>query len=447
MKEIIFFLFFLLTTKFILAQNPICPPGLNIADPSARVWKDGELYVYGSRDESFDYYCSFDHWVLSTSDLINWEYTPNIFASKGPHDQIPFNDTLLYAPDIAHKNGTYYMYYCQEGDIEGVATSTSPKGPFTNPKEIYLKNKNQIDPGVFVDDDGQAYYMWGQFNAKIAKLKPNMTEIDTTTIVENLVTEKEHFFHEGGYMVKRKGIYYFIYANMSRKGMPTCIGYSTSKSPLGPFKYGGVIVDNDGCDPNNWNNHGSIVEFKGQWYVFYHRTTNGVVNSRKTCIEPIFFNEDGSINEVEMTSQGAGKPLDAFSKIEGEQACLLFGHARIESYSLDKTNPLNPNNADQLGQICNKDRATYKYLNFGEGAKSVSMRVAPGVKPGKIYLQIDNSWSSHIGTIDIPGGGGGKTWQTLTTTIQELKGVHALYLSFVTEEKQSFNIDWYKFNK
>lgn len=447
MKRIIFLILFFVLCKITEGQNPICPPGLNIADPTARVWKDGKLYVYGSRDESFKYYCSYDHWVLSTSDLMHWEYTPNVFASRGKNDQVPFNDLPLYAPDIAFKNGVYYLYYCQPTGIEGVAISTSPEGPFTHAKEIYLKKKNQIDPALFVDDDGQAYYIWGQFQEKIAKLKPNMTEIDTSSIVDNLVTEKEHFFHEGGYMVKRKGIYYFVYAHMGRKGMPTCIGYATSKSPMGPFKYGGVIIDNDGCDPQNWNNHGSIVEFKGQWYVFYHRTTNGCVNSRKACIEPIYFNEDGSINEVEMTSQGAGKPLDAFARIEAERACLLFGHVRIESFSLDPENPINPNNNDQLGQIENGDRAAYKYLNFGDGATSVSLRVAPGAKPGKIVFKLDNSWSAPIGTIDIPGGGDGKTWITISARIKELKGIHALHLGFTAEEKEAFNVDSFVFQK
>jgi hypothetical protein len=208
-----------------------------------------------------------------------------------------------------------------------------------------------------------------------------------------------------------------------------------------------VIVDNDGCDPNSWNNHGSIVEFKGQWYVFYHRTTNGVVNARKTCVEPIFFNEDGSITEVEMTSQGAGKPLDAFSNIEAERACLLFGGVRIESYSWDQTNPVNPSNNDQLGQIENKDWAAYKYINFGNGASEVTLRVAPGAKPGKITFKLDNTWGAPYGTIDIPGGGDGKTWTTLSCKIKEMKGVHALYLTFAGEEKASFNVDSFIFRQ
>ena len=147
-----------------------------------------------------------------------------------------------------------------------------------------------------------------------------MLEVDTTTIVDGLVTEQEHFFHEGSSMRKRNGIYYMVYSHL-RKGRPTCIGYATSRSPLGPFEYGGVIVDNAGCDPESWNNHGSICEFDGRWYVLYHRTTNGTRSLRKVCIEPIEFNEDGSIDEVEMTSQGAGDPLDAFAEVEARPAC------------------------------------------------------------------------------------------------------------------------------
>ena len=154
-----------------------------------------------------------------------------------------------------------------------------------------------------------------------------------------------------------------------------------------------------------------------------------------------------SINEVEMTSQGVGKPLDAFSQIEAERAYLLFGHVRIESHSWDMANPLNPANADQLGHIVNNDRAAYKYINFGDGAASINVRVAPGAKPGKIYFQLDNTWSSPIGTLDIPGGGDGKTWTILTCKINEVKGLHALHFTFAAEEKESYTIDWFKFNK
>lgn len=433
------FLFLLFSSSLLYAQNPVSPPGIYIADPSAHVWKDGKIYIYGSNDESPDYYCSPVHHVLSSADLLKWEFTPDVFASKGPKDQVPYNDDVLFAPDCQYKNGTYYLYYCQPSKLaEGVATSKSPLGPFVNGKAIDTKGIQEIDPCVFIDDDGQAYYIWGQFTAKMAKLKPNMTEIDLSTVKDSIVTEKEHYFHEGGYMVKRNGIYYFIYASMARANMPTCIGYATSKSPMGPFKYGGVIVDNSHCDPGNWNNHGSIVEFKGKWYVFYHRATHNCNMMRKACIEPITFNPDGSINEVEMTSQGAGAPLKATSQIEAEQACLLFGNTRITGFG---------KNQEQLSGIRNGDKAAYKYIDFDKGTDSFEIRVAPGKKAGKIQIIPDQPWHWGIGTIEVPGSAEPGKWINLSCKIKPTTGVHAVWLKFEGEGEDLFQADWFKFGK
>jgi arabinoxylan arabinofuranohydrolase len=424
--------------QWVRGQNPISPEGLYIADPSAHVWKDGKMYVYGSRDESPKYYCSWDHYVLSSSDLINWEITKNAFASKGTNDQVPYSDDKLYAPDCSYKNGTWYLYYCLASakNTEGVATSKSPLGPFTNGKIMDTKGINEIDPCVFMDDDGQAYYIWGQFTAKMAKLKPNMIEIDKSTIKDSVVTEKEHFFHEGGYMVKRNGIYYFIYTHIGRANRATCIAYSSSNSPMGPFKYGGVIVDNDHCDPAVWNNHGSIVEMNHQWYVFYHRSTHGCVTMRKACIEPIYFNEDGSIQEVEMTSQGAGKPLNALSRIEARRACLLFGNARVMDFDKDK---------EDLEGIHNDDKAAYKYIDFGNGVDQFTANVIRGASGGKIDLLIDQPWGPSIGSIQIPGKEDSKKWDTFTSKIKGVKGVHALWLKFSLKDNESFKINWFDF--
>lgn len=427
------------------AQNPIVPAGLYIADPSAHVWKDGKMYVYGSRDESPDYYCSWDHYVLSSSDLIHWEITKDAFSSKGPKDQVPYSDAKLYAPDCNYKDGTWYLYYClaSSTNTEGVATSKSPLGPFTNGKVINTKGINEIDPCVFIDDDGQGYYIWGQFTAKMAKLNLNMTEIDLSTVKDSVVTEKEHFFHEGGYMVKRNGIYYFIYAHMGRANRPTCIGYSTSKSPMGPFKYGGVIVDNDHCDPAVWNNHGSIVEMNHQWYVFYHRATHGCVTMRKACIEPIYFNEDGSIPEVEMTTQGVGKPLSAFKRIDAERACLLFGNVRVMDFDKGK---------EDLEMIYNDDKAGYKYIDFGHGVNQFTAMVFPGKEESKIDLLIDQPWGPSVGSITIPGKDNEGKWMEVNGNIKGVKGVHALWLKFnikgghkETMKNESFKIDWFMF--
>ena len=430
---------FLLISNLIYAQNPISPPGVYIADPSAHIWDDGNLYIYGSLDESIDYYCSYRHHVMKTSDMKKWEIYKDAFSSKGNGNAVPYNNELLFAPDCAYKDGNYYLYYCQPTEItEGVAVSESPTGPFTGGKPLNTYGYNEIDPSVFVDDDGQTYYMWGQFTLKMAKMKPDMLGIDKSTIRDNVITEKEHFFHEGAFMAKRNGIYYLVYADISRADKPTCIGYATSKSVFGPYTYGGVIVDNNHCDPGNWNNHGSIIEFKNHWYVLYHRSTHGSKVMRKACVEKIFFNNDGSIDEVEMTSQGAIPPLDATKKIDAERACLLFGNVRIET--LGKNN-------EKLSGIQNEDKVVYKYIDFNRGIKSVTLRIKKGNKAGKINIMIDKPWHKKIAEIEIKPGNNEQNWEDLTFKVKNTKGVHALWLQFFDEGNDIFEIDWIRFNR
>ncbi len=421
-------------------QNPISPPGVYIADPAAHVWEDGRLYVYGSLDETTDYYCSHRHHVLSTDNMLDWTLHRDVFASKGENDQVAYSDSLLYAPDCQYRNGTYYLYYtlASPEQTEGVATSSNPEGPFINGRDIDLYGINQIDPAVFIDDDGTAYYIWGQFTAKMAKMKPNMIEIDSATITDNVLTEDEHFFHEGGYLVKREGMYYFIYAHMGRAGRATCIAYATSDSPMGPYKYGGVIVDNDHSDPEVWNNHGSIVEFNGQWYVFYHRSTHGSVMMRKACVEPIWFNADGSIDEVEMTSQGAGPPLQAASKIDTERACLLYGNVRIEAIASDN---------EALMKIRDEDAACYKYINFEGGVSEVSIRVKPGKDGSRIDLVLDRPWKPSVCTVEVPASNQSEEWIILKAPVSNATGVRELWLKFSGEGENLFDVDWLQFHK
>ena len=421
-----------------LAQNPIVPPGLYMADPTARVWEDGKLYIYASVDESVDYYCSYNYHVLSTDDLVNWSLHENSFASKGEGDQVDYSDALLFAPDCVNKGNRYYLYYCQPDPdhAEGVAVSKSPTGPFQKASAIEVGEHNEIDPCLFLDDDGQAYYIWGQFTCKMARMKSNMRTLDQASIIDNVITEEEHYFHEGAHMVKRNGIYYLLYAHLGRAGMPTCIGYSTSTSPMGPFSYGGVIVDNDHCDPGNWNNHGSIMEFKGQWYVFYHRSTHNSQMMRKACMEPIFFNEDGSIDEVEMTSQGAGPPLKAKARISAERACLLHGNVRIEACA---------ENNEHLTEIRDGDKAAYKYIDFEEGVESISVRVKAGASEGGISFKAGMPWGKSVGHLDIPAAEGGNDWITLSTEAEEIEGVHALWLVFEGTGEDLFSLDWIEF--
>ncbi|MDZ7724499.1 MAG: family 43 glycosylhydrolase [candidate division KSB1 bacterium] len=430
----------LLGVGSVFSQNPIVPPGVYIADPSAHVWPDGKLYIYGSLDESPDDYCSHRHHVMVTGDLKSWDILKNRFASAGENDEVPYNDSRLYAPDCMHHDGTYYLYYCQpDPDAEGVATSPDPAGPFKDGQPIDTHGHNQIDPSVFIDDDGQAYYMWGQFTLKMAKLAPNMKELDPASVRDSVLTESGHYFHEGAYLAKRNGIYYMVYADLSRADMPTCIGYATSRFPMGPYTYGGVIVDNDQCNPGNWNNHGSIAEFKDQWIVFYHRSTHGSKMMRKACAEPITFNADGSIPEVEMTSQGLGEPLPAVERIDAERACLLQGNVRIRLFESGN---------EELGAIQHDDKAVFKYIDFGSGVSKVHIRVAPGHCGGTLQLKADMPWGPMLASVPIPQAESQKTCTTLTHDVKSISGVHALWLQFYSDDANpdwNMAVDWLRF--
>jgi arabinoxylan arabinofuranohydrolase len=273
-------------------RNPVLPTHLHIPDPEAHVMPDGSVYVYGSWDQEENIYCSKEYRVFSSDNMVDWvdhgisfdsskvqwvndknapKYPGSIDWSKptpflkkmiekdtkdGKLEIPKFPDDMLFAPDAIYKNGKYYLYFCMADSSEGVAVADKPEGPFDSPIQLPCGG---IDPAVFIDEDGQAYFYWGQFYAHGAKLKDNMVEFEEDSIVKNIVTEEEHYFHEGSSLRKRGDTYYFVYSSMVR-GKPTSLAYATSKSPLGPFEYRGVIVDNDGCDPQSWNNHGSIEE-------------------------------------------------------------------------------------------------------------------------------------------------------------------------------------------
>lgn len=293
--------------EFENTRNPVLPLEFHIPDSEGHVMPDGSLYIYGSFDNRKDVFCSEEYHVVSTADMKTWRihdtalkgleipWFNNPDAPKYPgidwSKPTPFirkmlesldhanekekfeqaedknKPALLFAPDAICKDGRYYLYFCMSDDSEGVAVSDKPEGPFKNPVQLPCGG---IDPAIFIDDDGQAYYYWGQLFSHGVKMNEDMQSFNEQEIHHNLVTEEEHFFHEGSSMRKIGDTYYYVYANMER-GKPTALGYSTSKSPLGPFTYRGIIIDNAECDPASWNNHGSIECVNGQWYVFYHR--------------------------------------------------------------------------------------------------------------------------------------------------------------------------------
>lgn len=412
-------------------MNPILPPAWHIPDAEAHVF-DGELYLYGSCDKTREHYCSEEYYVVHTKDFCHWQIEgPSFRTSDVPwrntskhhssvssvtcFDELPQHikaflpesarqvpieqivraieenaaqnapkESLLYAPDAARKDGRTYLYFCMSDDSEGVAVSDSPVGPFSDAVQLKTDKTHTalsgIDPAVFVDEDGQVYYYWGQFGAKCARLMPDMITIDEDSIVENVLTEETHHFHEGSSMRKRGGIYYYVFADSSR-GKPTCLGYATGTSPLGPFVYRGVIIDNAKCDPKSWNNHGSIEEVNGQWYVFYHKSCGNSEYGRRTCMEPIEFDEQGLIAEVKPTSQGGGTPFDLEEQIPAYTACEVDGGAYVSD--ADEGNALVFPHGDgkAVFRYLRCDKTSRELRLFGEGNAHIEI-LADGVLVG-----------------------------------------------------------------
>lgn len=412
-----------------MSRNPLLPVNICMPDVEARVMSDGNVYLYGSFDKELSQYCSEVYRVASSNDMKNWEIHPVSFRadqvpwagemSSGTHallsgitcfEELPAHireylpeearaipieqliaaieegareaaqkEQQLYAPDAIEKDGKYYLYFCMSNESEGVAVSDKPQGPFS---QVQRMSAQGIDPAIFIDDDGQAYYYWGQFSAKGAKLASDMVTIEEDSIVEGIVTEKEHHFHEGSSVRKRNGIYYYVFADISR-GRPTCLGYATSTSPLGPFTYQGVIIDNADCDPESWNNHGSIEEINGQWYVFYHRSSNNTRYLRRVCVEPISFDENGLIQEVPMTSQGAGEPFALGELIPACTACGFTGGAYLDTVCRENEGivRLKKGSAAVFRYFCNTQPA--HMLKLAGRGESFFQLEADGVAVGK----------------------------------------------------------------
>ncbi len=292
------------TAAWCFGANPFIT-SIYTADPSAHVWADGRLYVYPSRDIDPPRGCDLmdQYHVFSTEDMVNWRDEGEILRAS----QVPWGRKeggFMWAPDCAYKNGTYYYYFPHPSDTRwneswkiGVATSSNPVSDFKSAGYIAgTGGFAMIDPAVFIDDDGQPYiYFGGGGKCSGAKLKANMLELDgAAQSMTGLVD-----FHEATWVFKRKGVYYLSYAdNHPRENR---MQYATSLNPLGPWTSKGVYLDSTGCDTT----HGSVVEYKGQWYQFYHnQSLSGRGNLRSMCVDKLNFNDDGTIQMLVQTKTG-----------------------------------------------------------------------------------------------------------------------------------------------
>jgi len=295
-------------TTFVANGNPVFSHKYT-ADPAALV-HNGRLYIYAGHDQCAPPHNHYhlDEWlVFSSSDMHEWtEHQVPLRASD-----FKWAKGEAWASQVVERDGKFYWYVTVEhgtipGKSIGVAVADNPLGPFRDARGSALITNNMttgytniawddIDPTVWIDDDGQAYLFWGNTQCYYIKLKENMIETEGPIVAVDLPN-----FTEAPWIHKHNGWYYLSYAQF----FPEKIGYAMSRSINGPWEYKGILNEIAG---NSNTNHQSIVEFKGNWYFIYH---NGAVQPhggsfrRSVCIDRLYYNDDNTIKRIVMTSEG-----------------------------------------------------------------------------------------------------------------------------------------------
>ncbi len=362
-------------------MNPLLPSRFCVPDAEAHAFGD-RMYIYGSFDiPGNSGYCSSQYHVFSSDNMVDW-----IDHGVSYHR----DDAVLYAPDCVEKDGRYYLYYCTDRGEEGVAVSDRPEGPFTDYGMVEGANGTGIDPAAFVDDDGKSYFYWGQFRLKGGRLGEDMKSLVSDTCDYHMLDEFVHGFHEGSSMRRRGDWYYLVYTDITR-GKATCLSYAMSRSPLGPFEKQGTIIDNIGCDPCSWNDHGSIGEYNGQWYVFYHRSSGRTNANPRVCAELIEFDADGRIREVQMTTQGTEPPICAGRVVEGYRYCYESGQAYYEFEDYSKTADTYP-----VCRVHGGDWLMYRYFNLPKGKYRLKAVFDAPQTPFRVLFSCGSYINQHV---------------------------------------------------
>ena len=502
--------------------NPFLPLWEHIPDGEPYVFEDPDnpgkfrVYVYGSHDDLITEYCGRDQvvWSAPVEDLTRWRYDGEIFSvtknAKGDLLDHEGRGDVLYAPDVALVVGedgtkTYYLYpNNQAGGRNGmIAKSSRPDGPF----EVCNWSKDNpyitdgvlaFDPAVFVDDDGRVYGYWGFEHSYAAELDPaTMATVKPgTKIVDNMVSGRYDdgifSFFEASSIRKIKDKYVFIYSRFTKDGefgLPISnytLAYAYSDHPLGPWTYGGTIIDARGRETDeegniiasaciDGNTHGSICVINGQWYVFYHRQTGTDEYARQAMVAPIEVKvEEGPGGKVEISEgeyNSNGFALDGLNPFERHSAGIacwytgpkpaihewpnntFFGSYPAATYGTDdkfdapydlrnNTNPM-VNNTD--GSIVG-----YKYFNFD--AKRLAdkknltlvLRLIPEGIDGTIEVMMDRPWTSQggklIGQIDLKADMEKDVCDLPISISNEAKendlaGKHAIFFLFKSDTK------------
>lgn len=440
---IIFVTLMVAITNNLFAQNPFIQDQFT-ADPSARVF-NGRVYVYPSHDILAEegkgrpgWFCMEDYHVFSSPNLVDWT-DHGVIVSQNNVDWVDSTSYSMWAPDCIERNGTYYFYFPsrqkdadpRRGFTIGVAVADNPEGPFT-PQPEPIQNVHGIDPNVFIDKDGQAYLYWSMGDIFVARLSEDMLELASEPQVIEELPQKG--LKEGPFLFERNNIYYMTYPHVENK--TERLEYAIGDNPMGPFKVTGVIMDESptGC----WTNHHSIIEFKDQWYLFYHHNdlSPHFDKNRSIRIDSLFFNDDGTIKKVIPTLRGVGLTeatkniqIDRYSQKSDRGASIAFLDT-LNTFAGWKT-------------ILDSINAWIQYnsVDFGSNKfKSINVR-ASSKTGGTLQIRLNKLNGPVIAQIKIPKG---DEWRVVNSSISELQpGIHNLIVRL--EDNKNVEIDWINF--
>lgn len=468
MKQILK-LFLLSVPLTAAAQNPVIS-GQFTADPTARVFNN-KVYMYPSHDifppegTRQDWFSMEDYHVFSSEDLVNWQ-DHGVIVTQNKVPWVRPNSYSMWAPDCVYRNGKYYFYFPSApakggGFGVGVAIADNPEGPFI-PEPEPIKGINGIDPCVLLASDGNAYIFWGA--GRCAKLKENMKELaddnpkevvkwgnrEMEMVGVNCLKDLPNRQAEGPFAFEYNGNYYLTYPYVREN--TEVLAYAMSKNPMGPYEYKGIIMAEhaNGC----WTNHHSIVNYKDQWYLFYHHNAYSPKDDKRRSaqIEKLYFNADGTIQEVKPTLRGVGIN-QANSRIDVDRYSAAANG--VELAYLDTTNTFRgwevklPKKGAWL---------TYNDVDFSNiSGKAYMTANVKADKNTKIVIRENNKSGKVIATLKLQvepeGGNNGGTmmrrrsyvgqWHAVTAQLNYIpKGVTNLYISC---EGEGASIDWLQF--
>jgi GH43 family beta-xylosidase len=423
------------------AQNPIIRNQFS-ADPSARVFGD-KVYLFPSHDilaaegkGRLGWFCMEDYHVFSSANLTDWtDHGMIVTQNKVPW--VRPDSYSMWAPDCIERNGKYYFYFPTSpkdtatfgrGFTVGVAVADKPEGPYM-PEATPIKGVRGIDPNVFIDKDGQAYLYWSAGNIYAAKLKANMLELDSK--VDTLKALPTKGLKEGPYLFERNGKYYLTFPHVENK--TERLEYAMSDNPMGPFKMTGVIMDESasGC----WTNHHSVIQFKNQWYLFYHNKdySPNFDKARSVRADSLFFNADGTIQKVVQTFRGVGV-TNAGSQIQVDRYSAISPEGIAVDF-IDTTNRF-------LGWKTSFSKpgawVQYNSVDFGKKAmKTVSVKAISDAG-GTLQVREGSITGPILATLTLAGS---KDWKTYKAKLsQPNKGLKNIFL--ISSGSGSFDVDW-----